>query len=434
MIYAKLQISAPTGEVTTSSGRHRVSGRLSVLDDSVRRHGFDTVQLCFRGVIASCIGQKTCLEDIITLTDIKAAGDFRPHMISSQKYSTKGHYVDFFFQLPTHASPATGLIKTLPLTTIVEGSTSVTHSTAMNDRQVIQGECEVSYWIEAQFRSRGEQVGSLNQPVRISAIYPDLQLSLSHGEPLTIQASPDLLTRCKLQKCPTLSVSMYEPNITTKRDPGTAKRQISIPIAVAIDWQELPRGNDHFDSRQSFKCSVEAKWLVKDRFSIAPVRGKDRILLRGEVIHRTSMASAQKSNILFRPLPLYDDPNMKKGVHKRASYIGASELELCVPSAISQPSLCWNHFSRAYALELSLTFQNLQGASKYKVHSVIPVSVATQDVSVEKQKDEAILSIVESELDGFDGEELAVDQRDMPEPPNQGQRLTTRTPPPAYFR
>lgn len=304
----------------------------------------------------------------------------------------------------------------------------------MNDRQVIQGECEVSYWIEAQFRSRGQQVGSLHEPVRITGIYPDIQLSLSRGEPLTIQATADLLTRWKMQKSPKLSVSMYEPNLTTKRDQGTGKRQISIPIAVAMDLQNSSGVNNCFDSRQSFKCSVEAKWQVKERFSIVPVRGKERIPLRAEVIHKTSTASTQKTNMLFRPLPLYDDADTKKGVQKQASYIGASELELSVPSAISQPSLHWNHFSRSYALELSLTFQNLQGAPKYKVHSVIPVTVATQDVGVEKHKDEAIVGILESDSDGFDDEEIDVDRPNMPEPPSQGQRLMTRTPPPAYFR
>lgn len=451
MIYAKLQISSPPERPNAPNGRRRLSGRLSVLDDSIKQHAFDTVQLCFRGkialsnwpiqishlnsgIIASCIGEKTSLEDIITLTDIKAAGDFHPHVISCQKQSTQGYCVDFFFQLPTHASASTGTSKSLPWTTVIEGSTSVTQSTAMNDRHVVQGECEVSYWIEAQFRSRGEQVGSLHQSVRITAIYPHLQISLSHGEPITVQATPDLLTRWTMQKSPKLSVSIYEPDIAIEQDHKTGKRQISIPIAVAMDLQKLPRGDHCFDSRQSLKCLVEAKWHVKDRFSVIPVRGKDRIPVRGEVIHKTSTASTQKSSVLFRPLPLYEDNDKKRGQHKQTSYVGASELELSVPLAVSQPSLCWNHYARSYTLELSLTFHSLQGAPKYKVHSVIPVTISTQNSSTENQKDEVIVGVVETDSDGLEEDTLDEQESNTPESPRQVQRLITRTPPPAYFR
>lgn len=52
MIYAKLQISSPAEGPNALHDRRRVSGRLSVLDDSIKQHAFDTVQLCFRGKIA----------------------------------------------------------------------------------------------------------------------------------------------------------------------------------------------------------------------------------------------------------------------------------------------------------------------------------------------------------------------------------------------
>lgn len=386
------------------------------------------------GVIASCIGQKSTLEDIITLTDIKAAGDFRAHVIPNQKLSVQGYCVDFFFQLPTHGSATTCLTKTLPLTTVIEGSTSVTQSTAMNDRQIIEGECEVSYWIEAQFRSRGQQVGSLHQPVRITGLYPHLQVSLSDGQPLTVHATPDLLSRLKMQKSPKLSVSIYEPDITIERDLKTSKRHISIPIAVAMETQPSSGGNSSIDSRQSLKCSVEAKWQVNDRFSIIPVRGKGRIPLRGEVIHKTSTASTQKSNILFRPLPLYENSDIAKGEFKQASYVAASELELSVPDAISQPSLCWNHFARSYTLDLSLTFHSLQGAPKYKVNSIIPVAVSMQPASVETQKDQVIVGVLETDSDDLEEDDLDVPQSNAPEAQRQGPRMGTRTPPPAYFR
>lgn len=391
------------------------------------------------GVIASCIGRQTSLEDIITLTDIKSAGDFRSHTISNQKHSTQACYVDFFFKLPTHASASAGLTKTLPLTTTIEGSTSVTQSTAMNDRHIVQGECEVSYWIEAQFRSRGRQVGSLHQPVQISGLYPHLHISLSNGQPLTIDATPDLLARWKMQKSPKLSVSIYEPEITIVRDHKTGKRHISIPIAVAMEMQTPPGGSTSIDARQSLKCSVDAKWQVSDRFSIIPVRGKGQIPLRGEAINKTSTASTQKSNILFRPLPVYENSDTSKDKSTQTSYVAASALELSVPDAISQPSMCWNHFARSYKLDLSLTFHGLQGAPKYKANSIIPVAVTTQYESVEKQKNQLVVGVLETDPDGLEDAEddhgLDIPLSNAPEPLlRQGQRTASRTPPPAYFR
>lgn len=61
MIYARLQISKPaTGEAvpplgpdahdSTNNGSLRINGRLSVLDDSIKRQAFDTVQLSLRGM------------------------------------------------------------------------------------------------------------------------------------------------------------------------------------------------------------------------------------------------------------------------------------------------------------------------------------------------------------------------------------------------
>jgi len=244
-----------------------------------------------------------------------------------------------------------------------------------------------------------------------------------------------------MQKTPKMSISIYEPEITIRRDRKTGKRQISIPIAVAMDIQNPLGGYTSIDTRQSLKCSVDARWQVSDRFSIVPARGKDRIPLRGEVINKTSTASTQKSNILFRPLPLYEDSDTGKDKPSQTSYVAASALELSVPDAISQPSLCWNHYARSYTLDLSLTFHGLQGAPKYKANSIIPVAVTTQYANVERLKDQIVVGVLETHPDEMDDEdedgELDVRRPNANAPVpllRQGQRTASRTPPPAYFR
>ncbi len=60
-IYARLQVDKPVADnaATVRDGSDqagnyrapfRLNGRLSVLDDSIARHAFDTVQLCLRGM------------------------------------------------------------------------------------------------------------------------------------------------------------------------------------------------------------------------------------------------------------------------------------------------------------------------------------------------------------------------------------------------
>ncbi len=59
MIYARLQVEEPADKAATPlatsnpAGTYRtplrINGRLSVLDDSITRRAFDSVQLCLRG-------------------------------------------------------------------------------------------------------------------------------------------------------------------------------------------------------------------------------------------------------------------------------------------------------------------------------------------------------------------------------------------------
>ncbi|OAP58470.1 hypothetical protein AYL99_07560 [Fonsecaea erecta] len=459
MIYARLQVGKPTpGKAAPpfpdnvddaahrNRGPSRINGRLSVLDDCVRRHMFDTVQLCLRGVITSSVGYTHAIEDIITLTDVKAASDFRQPTAISETDARKVRSLDFYFELPTMIpGQQDGIFRPLPLTGLVKGTTTITQSTALNDTRVEHGDCEVSYWIEVNFRRAGRQVGFLNQHIQISSLYPCLKVSAGRETPLTIRAKPDILSRCRFQKVPGLSLTWSEGDVAIRRDPQTGKRHISVPLTVAMDAAERNSGSGSLpmDGRQSLKCSVEAKWEVNTRFSIVPGRPSPTRLRAGEVIYKKTTASAQKSTILFRPLPQYDSARRAQQHQQTTTrpaaepYVATSQLELPVPDAVSQPSLDWKYLSRTYTLDLSMTFH---GAPKYSLHSSIPLAVTAYGSKADDAaKSQVVVDVAEVEvpsgLESDDDEDvdnlsaLLVPLR-LRQP---GERTATRTPPPAYF-
>ncbi|KIY02998.1 uncharacterized protein Z520_01464 [Fonsecaea multimorphosa CBS 102226] len=450
MIYARLLVGKPTpgkavsplpdnvDGVACNRGPSRINGRLSVLEDCIRRHAFDTVQLCLRGVITSSVGYKHAIEDIITLTDVKAMSDFRHSTCISETDTRKVRHLDFYFELPTTIAGQDGVFRPLPLTGVFTGTTTITQNTALNDHRVERGDCEVSYWVEVNFRLSGTQVGFLNQHIQISSLYPCLRASPARGNPLTIRAKPDILSRCRFQKPPDLSLTLSEADMTIKRDAQTGKRHISVPLTVAMDASEALS----MDSRQSLKCSVEAKWEVNTRFSTTPGRPSAAKVRAGEVIYKKTTASTHKSTILFRPLPQYDDyRRAQKGKKNPAEpYVATSQLDLAVPDAVSQPSLEWKHLSRTYTLDLSMTFHGGQGAPKYSLHNGISLLVKADASKADDAAKSQIVVDVSEVASGLDSDEEDASLSELLVPlgisavqRQQGQRTATRTPPPAYF-
>lgn len=473
MMYARLQVtSRPGAEVESPCSREsglpgypnspsRLSGRLSVLDDCIRGRSFDTVQLCFRGwsvhsvvpgqwltqdvsgLILSTVGDRSALEEIITLTDIKTLSDFRATPASTPDDSEKAQHADFYFELPSNVSAAEGKLRYLPISSHMTGTTrAAAQDAALSDNRAIRGDCDVSYWIEAQFRLAGQQVGFLSEHVKISSLYPRLRASLPRGLPLTMSAKPDLLARIKLQKRPDMTVTLYEPDMAIERDPQTGKRQIVLPLAVAMEMQSPASGTRSIDSRQSFKCSVEAKWEVNSRFSTARAPPNGGRTKPDETIHKVSSASTQKSTILFRPLPVYDDatgPKVKNAASQQTSYVATSQLDLAVPDAVSQPSLRWEHLSRSYALNLSLNFHGIQGAPKYSLHSNIPLWVSAYGSKADDAlKDDILVNVTEADEDededGHEGQEHGPSREHGQARQTQRPPPRRTTPPPPYFR
>ena len=380
------------------------------------------------------IGYKSALEDIVTLTDIKAVTDFRASPHNNQDDTQNGRHVDFYFELPTSTLATDGLFRPLPLSGVFKGMTNLSQNSPLNDNRIIHGECEVSYWIEAKFRRAGKQVGYLHRHVQVRSLYPNLQASLAKAGPLTMRAKPDILTRCRLQKSPDLSVTLSESEMTVDCDDNTGKRRITLPLAVAINAVD----GYSMHPRQSLTCVVEAKWQVSTCFStLDGCKGFDRAKAR-ETIRKTTTASTQKTNIHFRPLPQYDDRDVVKR-NPADPFLATSQLELHVPDAVSQPSLSLKHLSRTYTLNLSLQFRGGQGTPNYSLQVGMPLSVTAYGSKADDAALGAVtLDFLEASSESDEEDDLlemlgplSIDHEQLATRP---QRAATRTPPPPYFR
>ena len=370
----------------------------------------------------------------MTLTDIKSVADFRPTTPNHQNDAQSGRHLDFYFELPTRTSIMDGTFRSLPLSGVSVGTINLTPSHSLNDHQVIHGECEVSYWIEAKFRRANIQVAALHHQIQIRSLYPRLRVSLPKSIPLTLRAKPDILTRVRLQKSPDFSVTLPESEMVVERDIETGKRRISLPLAIAMS----PSDTVNMHSRQSLTCDVEAKWLVNIRFSNTSGRKTGDKLKFYEVVQKSSTASVQKATTLFRPFPQYEEIEISpvKGQAPQA-FIATSQLDLSVPDAVSQPSLEWRHLTRTYSLQLSLRFRGGQGAPNYRLDISIPLCATSYG---SKADDAALGQIAVDDLESITGPNeaddllemlgpLGVDERPQPRP-----QRATRTPPPPYFR
>ncbi|KIW31830.1 uncharacterized protein PV07_03423 [Cladophialophora immunda] len=386
MVLARLYVAPPTFlerpfhefDQATSSVKDqvcRLDCRLGVLEQSVRQRAFDCVHLYFKGTIKSSIDSRTATEDIISLADIKLLPDFVPRLSESHPVSNiDAFHAEFHFDVPTVIATASGVYRPLPLSTIVTGSASVTQTSALTDHRILRGKCQVSYWVEAQFHSGGRRIGGVREAVQISAPYPALRAYLPVRSPVTVQATPNVLTRYMFQKSPDLSVTLYGFDMLIARHEGTDKPQSAL-LTAALEMKGSPCAESGtFDSRQSFQCAVEAKWAVGTRFSIVSTAGNARRLKVGESIYIKTTLSTQSTSPVFRPLL------PEKGDHtwtEPSFPVAAAQLILSVPRAISQPSYHFDHLSRAYYLDLSFSFLNIPGVPRHHAHINIPITVVS---------------------------------------------------------
>ncbi|OQU98453.1 hypothetical protein CLAIMM_04239 isoform 2 [Cladophialophora immunda] len=371
----------PDGIAPSISGHIcHLRGRVSALETCVRDRAFNSVQLCFKGVITSSIDSRSATENFVVLTNTKTRCDFVARQSPSRPSSSSDayHTTDFHFAVPTVSSNQDGALRPLPPTSTITGTADVPQTSALASHRILQGKCQVSYWIEAQFLLDGRQVGYVREDVRISWAYPTLRAYLFRGSPLTVQATPGVVTRYVFQSSPDLSLTLYGLDMLIKRDCETGRPQSTLLTAALNIRSPATKGKTSFDPRQSIQCSIKAKWELTVRFTNVSAGGTAKILKAGESICKKITLSVQKTSITFRPL--LSEKQDSQALSDPPAHVATSQLILSVPDGVSQPSFCFDHLSRTYALDLSFSFHNIPGVAKHYVHVKAPVMVMSSSV------------------------------------------------------
>ena len=166
-----LDHSAPSRISKAPSGR-RVQARFLVPSQWTFYDTFEEVYNCFAGVLETKIGAETNRETLICLTDTRSSESFRPCALGSSN-PLSCHYLDVGLDIPSSGTLSCVLgaseVSDLPPPTSISGSTYIAQQTALSDRKLVRGNCEVSYRLQAQLCRGQKLIQELSIPVKFPA-------------------------------------------------------------------------------------------------------------------------------------------------------------------------------------------------------------------------------------------------------------------------
>lgn len=344
-------ISVEKGQ-STGSGL-RLQGRITTTNSQAN---FENVRICLHGAIRTKTGASTSVEPLSTTTEVKPAADFRP--IHTFLVDVDQEMLDFTLALPCISTTSSTSTFLPPL--FLSGSTFITCSSALSDRQRVDGTCEVSYWIEASFLSAGNAV--MHRATSIVDI-ASVPLSVSFAQPGNSEhiyqlAKPqsNLVRRyfCS-QPQPQTSLSVRIPRqLGPIHWTGKTNRNILLPISVALETHS----DSSLPGQASTSCSISARWTTTHSF--------------GQPVITKSHISTQSIKTLLPPFYTSASSN----IHTTLTL-----LDLSVPSSLCNPSTSTTLLNIAYTLELDMRFEigDLRRTVALKLPVVLS-SVADQEM------------------------------------------------------
>lgn len=281
----------------------------------------------------------------------------------------------------------------------ISGSTYITRVTALKDRHLVQGSCDVVYWLEAHFlRSDSrELVRKLSCSVDISSLVMPMKAEVS--SPTQTGDTERLEQVAKSQQVrpinrfftsqPHAELSVNMPRqlgylVSDSSSLATGCRRLSIPAAVNVvvpspsHDSQRPRGEA--PHTQCLKCSIKAKWLTRKTFST----GSSAV---ESVIHNNTV-SAHELGVALPPL-YSDSPELDPSRSSFSSsvprkYSTSMDVDLLLPESVTTPSTSTELLDISYTLDLTMKFESddmLKGP--YTTHFSLPVTLrAAQPYSV----------------------------------------------------
>jgi len=341
-------------------GGVRQEGNLFVPAYSVQRTSFDTVQICLRGCIRSSIGSKTVIEDLVSLTDVRTIEDFHQATPSDERL------LNFTFDVPATSRVQNGKDLghelSLPPSLSLTGSSYITNSTALSDRRLLSGACDVSYWLEANFLQGEELTQRVQHPIKLAFSATGVHLGSPSNalDVAKVVARPSLLQRCWSKDSPPgLVFSVFKPHAESiVQAPNGRVESIAFPVSISLPHSSHATAAACLLQQQSLRCSIEARWEMGTRFTGPRQNGAH------QTITRIWTSSAAQCKLDLPPLCKLD-----AGV-----YAATSELVLSIPELIQGTSISTDLLSRAYLVDLTLKLE-ADRLPKYQAKIRIPVSV-----------------------------------------------------------
>lgn len=326
---------------------------------------FDFVDVCFNGLVKTEVGTKSSVKPIFEITESRTWQDFEP--LPGVKSSLDVSITDITFLAPYRDG-------ILPSTSLA-GVMYMTRSASLNDQHLVNGKCEVNYWIEAVFKHNGYTVSTQRLPLNINKftapyLLASSPLSSIHCVCRADPSSSTLLWRgwpwkSKSQLAPRIGIELGEQWMTVSR---TKHQVVSIPLTLTLHLTALFEGAypiDHMLRSGIQDCNVEAKWHKQQTFATSGLLGLPNDVSRSLQITQNT-ESTQSTTIHLPPLYQENDISTKTSGHiQRISKFSASTiLELILPDTVSSPSTDMDILRIAYQLELSMSFQQRCTASK----------------------------------------------------------------------
>ncbi|KEF61578.1 uncharacterized protein A1O9_03146 [Exophiala aquamarina CBS 119918] len=355
-----------------SNPAFRVHGRVNVYDQD---GSFDMVRINVKGAVKTRIGSMNAIEPLPTSTLTKSHLDFKP------TYSASGHgaeeqHLDFVMPLPSRtigtqrnnvkdakAGPTDTFVPSLSLA----AQTYITRVTALKDRHLMEGNCQVVYWLETELlRSETDRVvRKMSCPIDVSSLHVPLDVEVQvpseqkRVEQVVKSKSRGLAKVFNSVPRPQLSVTMPSQLGTISSGSAklaTASRKLSIPVTVSLD---LPLGTSQQTlaavENGTLQCSLKAHWYTRRTFAITHLSHFAGKPMNPETVIRSTTVSSQKLQLSLPPL--YHLASTSGGHSTSASkYSTSMMLDLTLPESVSSPSVSTELLDISYTLDLSMRF------------------------------------------------------------------------------
>ncbi|OAG35366.1 hypothetical protein AYO21_10437 [Fonsecaea monophora] len=370
--------------------RLRLHGRINIFNQD---GSFDTVRIRLQGAIYTKIGSQAAVEKIPSTSVVKSNLDFKPAYSASRERSEE-QYLDFVCLIP---SSKRGLSADFVPSMTLSGTTYLTKVTALTNRELLEGSCQVVYTLEAEFlRSQTNQVvRRISCPVDVSSGLTPLDvevISEGHSDHVEQIAKPQLRLNRLLRSQSQPEVAVHMPKLVgcAVNDFSTAStgcRRLTVPVSVNVSLpSQARRQAQALLEKDSLSCSVTARWFTKRTFTTGSSAMESTI--------HSGRASTQKFAMTLPPL--------YKSSTETSKYTTSIELELLLPESISTPSISTDLLKISHTLDLSMRFEvigndSLKGPQTANFNLPVALRTAQPQSLISHRTFDPLLGLVEEQ-------------------------------------